>query len=134
MASDGGMAEVHDRRPLVLVPDEARAWLDPAVLPQEAEEIALYHGLPAEAFEWYAVGHEVGNVRSEGAVLISPKRECAANSAYSQNPRECGNMAASSLHLLPQKRQSPGIRGFVLYRWRKRSPPTVFPPKATKTH
>ena len=66
------MAEIHDRRPLVLGPEEARAWLDPDLPPHEAEEIALHHGLPAEAFEWYAVGVEVGNVRSEGAGLIQP--------------------------------------------------------------
>ncbi|CAD5378751.1 SOS response-associated protein YedK [Pseudomonas sp. OF001] len=71
MPSYGGMAEIHDRRPLVLGPDEARAWLDPAVSPQEAEEI-LHLGLPVEAFEWYAVGREVGNVKSEGAELIRP--------------------------------------------------------------
>ncbi|HEY6610269.1 MAG TPA: SOS response-associated peptidase family protein [Pseudomonas sp.] len=74
MASDGGMNEIHPRRPLVLAPDEARAWLDPGVTPHVAEEIALHHGLPAEAFEWYAVGIEVGNVKSEGAGLISPSK------------------------------------------------------------
>ncbi|MOA11349.1 putative SOS response-associated peptidase YedK [compost metagenome] len=65
------MAEIHDRRPLVLGPDEARTWLDPRVHPEEAEEI-LHHGLPVEAFEWYAVGAAVGNVRNEGAGLIHP--------------------------------------------------------------
>ena len=71
MGSVGGMAEIHDRRPLVLGPDEARAWLDPAVSPLEAEEI-LHLGMPEGAFEWYAVGREVGSVKSEGAGLISP--------------------------------------------------------------
>ncbi|MCC6073997.1 SOS response-associated peptidase family protein [Pseudomonas sp. GCM10022188] len=72
MASDGGMAEIHDRRPVVLGPDEAKAWLDPGLAPREAEEILLHRGLPAEAFEWHAVGREVGNVKSEGAGLIKP--------------------------------------------------------------
>lgn len=66
------MAEIHDRRPLVLGPENAKAWLDPHVQPAEAEEIALHHGLPAEAFEWFPVGHEVGGVRSEGPELIKP--------------------------------------------------------------
>ncbi len=73
MASDGGMAEIHDRRPLVLGPDDARAWLDPDLPPHEAEEIVQHHGLPAEAFEWFPVGQEVGNVKSEGAGLIEPQ-------------------------------------------------------------
>ncbi|MCM2317787.1 MAG: SOS response-associated peptidase family protein [Pseudomonas sp.] len=71
MGSVGGMAEIHDRRPLVLGPDEARAWLDPDVAPQEAEGI-LHLGMPEGAFEWYPVGHEVGSVKNEGAGLISP--------------------------------------------------------------
>lgn len=70
-ASYGGMAEIHDRRPLVLGPDEARAWLDPSVPPPEAEEI-LHLGTPVEAFEWYAVGSEVGSVKSEGPALLKP--------------------------------------------------------------
>lgn len=72
MGSDGGMAEIHDRRPLVLAPDDARAWLDPALPPHEAEDIVLHHGLPTEAFEWFAVGSEVGNVRNEWPELIRP--------------------------------------------------------------
>ena len=72
MASDGGMVEIHDRRPLVLASDRARAWLDPELLPAQAEDIALHGSLPAEAFEWYPVGCEVGNVKSEGAQLITP--------------------------------------------------------------
>ncbi len=71
MPSYGGMADIHDRRPLVLGPDEARAWVDPSLHPEEAEEI-LHHGQPVEAFEWFPVGHEVGNVKNEGPSLISP--------------------------------------------------------------
>ncbi len=71
-ASDGGMVEIHDRRPLVLAPDRARAWLDPELPPAQAEDIALYGSLPAAAFVWYPVGYEVGNVKSEGAQLIAP--------------------------------------------------------------
>lgn len=72
MESDGSMVEIHDRRPLVLTPDAARSWLDPELPPVEAEEIVLHESLPATAFEWYPVGHEVGNVKSEGAQLIIP--------------------------------------------------------------
>lgn len=72
MPSDGRMAEIHNRRPLVLGPDEAKMWLDPGLASQEAEEILLHRGLPAAAFEWYAVASEVGSVRKEGPELIRP--------------------------------------------------------------
>lgn len=69
-SSDAGMLDVHDRRPLTLSPECAAHWLDPELLPIEAEEIALEHGLGVEAFTWYPVGSAVGNVRNEGAQLI----------------------------------------------------------------
>lgn len=70
--ADGALAQVHDRKPLVLMPDEARAWADPATTTQEAEDIARYHAATAEAFEWYPVSHAVGNVRNDGPELITP--------------------------------------------------------------
>ncbi|HYQ52252.1 MAG TPA: SOS response-associated peptidase family protein [Pseudomonas sp.] len=69
-ASDAGMVDIHDRRPLVLGPADARAWIDPEVPAEEAERLARERCLPVEAFEWFAVGKEVGNVRNEGAELI----------------------------------------------------------------
>ncbi|MNV84888.1 putative SOS response-associated peptidase YedK [compost metagenome] len=69
-ASDAGMLDIHDRRPLVLAPEQARAWIDPQVPAAEAERLAREQCLPVEAFEWFAVGKEVGNVRNEGAELI----------------------------------------------------------------
>ncbi|MNR61794.1 putative SOS response-associated peptidase YedK [compost metagenome] len=65
------MADIHDRRPLVLAPEEARTWLDPHLSPKEAEEI-LHLSMPVEEFEWFAVGVDVGNVKNEGPGLISP--------------------------------------------------------------
>ncbi|SEJ65260.1 Putative SOS response-associated peptidase YedK [Azotobacter beijerinckii] len=70
--SEGRMNEIHDRRPLVLEPKMARAWLDPQQTPARAEEITLHRGLPAQAFEWYPVGLAVGNVHNEGVELIRP--------------------------------------------------------------
>jgi putative SOS response-associated peptidase YedK len=69
-ASDAGMVDIHDRRPLVLGPADARAWIDPEVPAEDAERLAREQCLPVEAFEWFAVGKEVGNVRNEGAELI----------------------------------------------------------------
>ncbi|WP_313339437.1 SOS response-associated peptidase family protein [Stutzerimonas nitrititolerans] len=69
-ASDTGMLDVHDRRPVVLSAQWAAHWLDPELTTATAEEIALEYALPVENFEWYPVPNDVGNVRNEGAYLI----------------------------------------------------------------
>ncbi|WP_043301011.1 SOS response-associated peptidase [Pseudomonas sp. M47T1] len=71
-ASDQGMLEIHDRRPVVLAPDAARAWLDPHLEAAQAEAMARHESRPVTDFQWYRVGREVGNVRNEGAGLIMP--------------------------------------------------------------
>lgn len=68
--SAGGMVDIHDRRPVVLSPELAREWLDPATPPERAEQIVLMQGEPAEAFAWYAVDPAVGNVRNQGPHLV----------------------------------------------------------------
>ncbi|MDB5992964.1 MAG: hypothetical protein JWP42_100 [Pseudomonas sp.] len=70
--SAGGMLDVHDRRPVVLNPELAREWLDPATPKERAEQIALLQGEPSEVFEWYRVSKAVGNVRNQEASLIQP--------------------------------------------------------------
>ncbi|WP_340052246.1 SOS response-associated peptidase family protein [Pseudomonas proteolytica] len=70
--SAGGMVDIHDRRPVVLTPELAREWLDPATLKERAEQIVLGQGEPAEAFEWFKVGTAVGNVRNQKDTLIAP--------------------------------------------------------------
>ena len=71
-ASDQGMVDIHDRRPLVLAPEHAREWIDPELSPARAEDIAKNRCLSVEAFEWYHVSATVGNVRNQGAELILP--------------------------------------------------------------
>lgn len=71
-ASDQGMVDIHDRKPLVLTPEHAREWIDPDLTPARAEEIAKECCQPVEDFEWYAVGKAVGNVRNQGPELIEP--------------------------------------------------------------
>jgi putative SOS response-associated peptidase YedK len=68
--SAGGMLDIHDRRPVVLSPELAREWLDPATPMERAEQMALFQGESSEAFEWYKVSRAVGNVRNQGASLI----------------------------------------------------------------
>ncbi|MGI4837765.1 MAG: SOS response-associated peptidase family protein [Janthinobacterium lividum] len=69
-ASDSGMVDIHDRRPLVLAPEMAREWLDPELPAARAAEIAREGSRPTEEFEWFKVSKDVGNVRNEGAYLI----------------------------------------------------------------
>lgn len=68
--AEGGMVDVHDRRPVVLTPDLAREWLDPATTLRRAEQLVLHQGRPAGEFEWFRVDKAVGNVRNQGASLI----------------------------------------------------------------
>lgn len=69
---DQGMVDIHDRRPLVLSPEQAREWLDPDLSPAQTEEIARGRSRPEDDFEWYAVGKEMGNVKNQGAQLLLP--------------------------------------------------------------
>lgn len=69
-ASDQGMLDIHDRRPLVLAPEQARAWLDPQLPADQAEQLAREQCLPVADFEWFAVSKDVGNMRNEGAQLL----------------------------------------------------------------
>lgn len=69
-ASDQGMVDIHDRRPLVFAPEHARDWVEADLDVGRAEELALGGCQATEAFEWFRVGKEVGNVRNDGAGLI----------------------------------------------------------------
>ncbi|MBJ2244248.1 SOS response-associated peptidase family protein [Pseudomonas haemolytica] len=71
-ASDQGMVDIHDRKPLVLTPEHAREWIEPGLTTARAEEIAKECCQPVEDFEWFRVGTSVGNVRNQGASLIIP--------------------------------------------------------------
>lgn len=71
-ASDDGMVDIHDRKPLVLAPGHAREWVHPETSPERVRQIAVEHCRPVEDFHWYKVGKAVGNVRNQGAQLIKP--------------------------------------------------------------
>ena len=47
-----------------------REWLDTGLEPERAEDLARHHAEPVDAFEWYEVGKEVGNVKNKGPGLI----------------------------------------------------------------
>ena len=71
-AADGGMVDVHDRRPVVFGAEDAQLWLDPDMPAQQAEQLARSMALPAGAFEWYRVGKEVNKVGNNDPHLIEP--------------------------------------------------------------
>lgn len=70
-ASDQGMVDIHDRRPVVLSPAEAKEWLAEDLPAERAMELAR-HCRPVHDFEWFEVGKAVGNVRNQGPELILP--------------------------------------------------------------
>ncbi|ODV41474.1 hypothetical protein AWV79_35480 [Cupriavidus sp. UYMMa02A] len=70
--ADGGLVDVHDRRPVALNESDARLWLDPALQPEAAEQLMHYGMLPSAAFRWWEVTKAVGNVRNEGSQLAMP--------------------------------------------------------------
>lgn len=70
--SEGGMVDIHDRRPVALTPELAREWLDPDTPKERAEQMALFQGEATEAFEWFKVDRAIGNVRNQGPALIEP--------------------------------------------------------------
>ncbi|MDM3888840.1 SOS response-associated peptidase family protein [Pseudomonas sp. BCRC 81390] len=70
--AQGGLVDVHDRRPVVLSPQLARAWIAAGLPSAQAEQLVLNLGEPADCFEWFRVSAAVGNVRNQGAELIDP--------------------------------------------------------------
>jgi len=74
-AADQGLVDIHDRKPLVLTPEVAKEWLDPATTPERAAEIVEAGCRPAQDFRWFPVGKAVGNVRNQGPELIEPVSE-----------------------------------------------------------
>lgn len=69
-ASNKGMVDIHDRRPLVLSSDAVAEWLSPETTPERAEEIAQDAALPEKAFAWHPVDKAVGSIKHQGAELV----------------------------------------------------------------
>ncbi|WP_411555619.1 SOS response-associated peptidase family protein [Nitrosospira sp. Is2] len=47
--SGAGMVDVHDRRPVVLQPDDARRWMNPETPVEEAANIAQTRSIPRKS-------------------------------------------------------------------------------------
>lgn len=76
-ASNEGMVDIHDRRPVVLAPEQAQEWLETGLSPERSIEIAQHEGRPVADFRWHPVSKAVGNVRNQGAELIAPVDEAS---------------------------------------------------------
>jgi putative SOS response-associated peptidase YedK len=71
-AAEAGLVDVHDRRPVVLAPEDARLWMDNDLPAEQAEQLARSMSLPPDAFEWYKVSADVNNARNNDEHLIEP--------------------------------------------------------------
>ncbi|HYD82346.1 MAG TPA: SOS response-associated peptidase [Paucimonas sp.] len=69
-AADGGMVDIHDRRPVVLAPEDAALWMDNSLPSEQAEHLARALSLAPEAFAWHPVGKEVNKVGNNHPGLI----------------------------------------------------------------
>lgn len=70
--AEGGMVDVHDRRPVVFSADDAQLWLDAALPVEQAEHLARSMTLPTETFEWYKVSKDASRVGNNNPHLIEP--------------------------------------------------------------
>jgi len=56
---EGGMVDIHDRRPVALEAEDAWRWMDLEMPVEEAAHIAHSRSLPTEAFIWWKVDRAV---------------------------------------------------------------------------
>ena len=68
------LGHIHDRQPIMLLPDAWDAWLDPAV---DADGAAALLGSPAPRLEATPVSTAVNAVRNDGPELIRPVEPAA---------------------------------------------------------
>ena len=71
---EGGMVDIHDRRPVVLEPEDAWRWMDPETPVEEAAHIAQSRSLPTEEFTWWKVDRAVNRAdpNNDGKHLLAP--------------------------------------------------------------
>ncbi|MCW2567618.1 MAG: uncharacterized protein JWN54_1715 [Mycobacterium sp.] len=72
-ASQGALTDVHDRMPLVLPPDRWATWLGEGPERSPADLLAPTPAEMVGALEIRPVGPEVGNVRNNGADLVTAR-------------------------------------------------------------
>ena len=74
---EGGMVDIHDRRPVVLEPNDALRWIDPGTPVEEAAHIAQSRSVPSESFRWWRVTPGVNrpDPANNGEHLLVPVSE-----------------------------------------------------------
>lgn len=70
--ADSGLIDVHDRRPVVLKPEDAQLWMDNTLPAEQADMLARQRAVPAEEFEWYRVSTDVNKVGKNEEYFIEP--------------------------------------------------------------
>ena len=74
--ADGMLKDIHNRMPMMLVPDTANQWLTGNI--DDAQGIlhsAILHTANAVDVQFYPVDPMIGNTRNQGQALINPYRE-----------------------------------------------------------
>jgi putative SOS response-associated peptidase YedK len=56
----------------VLDARDAELWLDPALPPEQALQLARASALPSEAFEWHKVSPEMNRAGTDGPQITLP--------------------------------------------------------------
>jgi putative SOS response-associated peptidase YedK len=76
---EGGIMDIHDRRPVVLESDDALRWLDPETPVEEAAHIAQARSLATEEFIWWKMDRSVNRAdpNNNGKHLLTPISEKA---------------------------------------------------------
>ena len=68
--ADPVIAHLHDRMPLILLPEQEQLWIDADVPTKDV--IQHLEPVPAEWITWYRVSDRVNKVRENDAALIEP--------------------------------------------------------------
>ncbi|AIX73392.1 MAG: SOS response-associated peptidase family protein [Mixta calida] len=71
-ASDRGMVDLHDRRPLMLEADAVVEWLDPATSPERAVTLSQQAAMDPQQFRWHPVSRAVGSPHHQQPELVEP--------------------------------------------------------------
>lgn len=69
-ASDKGLVDIHDRRPLVMTREASLEWMSPDTPPERAEELARNCAISADDFAFHPIGKAVGNMHNDNAGII----------------------------------------------------------------
>jgi putative SOS response-associated peptidase YedK len=83
-----GMVDVHDRRPVVLEPEDALTWMNPDTPVEGAAQIAQTRSIPTEEFIWWRVDRAVNRAdpSNNGRHLLTPVSPILDNNAVRNVP------------------------------------------------